>query len=67
MDYRPLFDALTAGQDGRRIVFFNSLTEPAIFGCDLRRFPTTRRTNWHYDCAIALATGALKVDRMSGG
>ncbi|MBX9594610.1 MAG: hypothetical protein K2X46_09620 [Roseomonas sp.] len=65
-DYLPLFDALTAGQEGRRVVFFNSVVEPAIPGCDLRRFPTTRRTNWHYDCATALATGALKVGRMAG-
>ncbi len=62
-DYLPLFDALTAGHARRRIVFVNSGTAPVIAGCDMRRFPTTRRTNWHYDCATAIATGALKVDQ----
>ena len=27
----------------------------------LKRFETTTRTNWHYECANALIDGSLKV------
>ncbi|MGK7865428.1 DUF6884 domain-containing protein [Falsiroseomonas sp. E2-1-a4] len=58
-DYLPLFLDLTAGAKGDRHVFYNSATPPRAIGCILHRFPTSRRTNWHYECADALARGRI--------
>jgi hypothetical protein len=58
-DYLSLFDTLTRGLLGRRIVFFNSDTPPRLSGVSLKRFRTTRRTNWHYGCANAFLDGAI--------
>ena len=58
-DYLPLFLRLTAPCSGRRLVFYNSARPPAAPGCVLQRYPTPRRTNWHYECAAALADGEL--------
>lgn len=52
--YVPLFCALTRHVAARRIVHFNSSTSPEATGCELQRFETTMRTNWHYACARAL-------------
>ncbi len=52
-DYIPLFLALTEGLP-KRVIHYNSKTPPAAPNCRLARFETTRRTNWHYDCAAAL-------------
>jgi hypothetical protein len=60
-DYRPLFCALTAHVKGPRLVFFNSARVPAAVGCLFRRFETTTRTNWHYECASAFIEGAIKI------
>ena len=60
-DYLPLFGALTDGVRGRRIVFYSSVTAPQIGSCTLRRFETTTRTNWHYECAAAFLDGAVRV------
>lgn len=56
-DYLPLFTRLTAPLRSERIVFYNSATVPDAPGCRLVRFPTTTRTNWHYECANALLRG----------
>jgi hypothetical protein len=58
-DYLPLFDALTRNSSGKRLVFFNSEIPPVISGAILRRFPTRRRTNWHYGCAEAFLDGDI--------
>lgn len=55
-DYLPLFCSLTAGYGGPRTVFYNSGIPPLTPGCRLRRFETTTRTNWHYQCANRLLT-----------
>ncbi len=60
-DYLPLFTRLTIGAKGPRIVFYNSMNRPDAPGCDLRRFETTTRTNWHYECARALAEDRLRL------
>ena len=52
-DYLPLFCELTADVRGKRTVFYNSVQRPEIVGCALKRFETTTRTNWHYECANA--------------
>ena len=60
-DYLHLFDRLTARVRGKRIVLFNSATTPRMPGCDLLRFVTTTRTNWHYEAAQALISGSLQL------
>jgi hypothetical protein len=61
-DYLPLFDRLTDGTLGPRIVFFNSATAPQIRNGRAVRFETSTRTNWHYECADAFLGGALDTD-----
>lgn len=59
-DYLPLFCRLTTTLKGRKTVFFNSADRPALpAGFTARRYRTTTRTNWHYQCAGALADGEL--------
>jgi hypothetical protein len=58
-EYLPLFCALTAGVKGKRVVFYNSGSAPAASACELRRFKTSMRTNWHYECANAFVNGEL--------
>jgi len=60
-DYLPLFTRLTAPVRSARTVFYNSATLPDAPGCRLVRFPTTTRTNWHYECAGALLRGELAL------
>jgi hypothetical protein len=59
-DYLPLFGALTDRVRGRRIVFYNSATAPQMNGCTVRRFETTTRTNWHYECAAAFLDSGIQ-------
>lgn len=58
-DYLPLFARLTGDLRSERIVLFNSAQAPQIDGGRAIRFPTTRRTNWHYECVDAFPSGAL--------
>ena len=55
-DYVPLFSALTAGVAGERTILYNSDTPPYAPGCNLKRFHTAARTNWHYEAARWLLT-----------
>lgn len=52
-DYIPLFLRLTRTGVLHRKVFYNSVTPPSAQGCELSRFPTTTRTNWHYEAVNA--------------
>jgi len=61
-DYLPLFNRLTSGVQGERIVFFNSMHAPQIDGGRAIRFKTTTRTNWHYECVDAFLSGALEKE-----
>ncbi len=61
MKYVGLFEALTAGSAGERIIFYNSDQAPSVHGCRCIRFETTKRTNWHYGCAKALIAGTLDI------
>lgn len=56
-DYLFLFDALTRNHPSQRLVFYNSEIRPRISGIRLQRYPTTRRTNWHYECVDAFLNG----------
>ena len=59
-NYVPLFCELTQALDCRKIVFYNSSNLRAP-GCQLQRFETTVRTNWHYQCANQFIDGLIKV------
>jgi len=60
-DYLSLFCSLTDTIRGRKIVFFNSASVPRFNGYTFRRFETTTRTNWHYECANAFLNGEIKT------
>lgn len=60
-DYLPLFCALTSQAKAPRVVYFNSAVEPDAPGCEMRRYPTSQRTNWHYSCAEDLINGTLEL------
>jgi hypothetical protein len=60
--YLPLFGTLTASLRARKVVFFNSRTQPDLpQGFELVRYRTTTRTNWHYECARDQAAGTLQA------
>ena len=52
-DYVPLFLRLTEGTDAERVIHHVGSPPPAP-NCRFRHFETTRRTNWHYECAMTL-------------
>jgi hypothetical protein len=60
-DYLPLFCSLTDTIRSKKIVFFNSANVPRFNGCTFRRFETTTRTNWHYECARAFLDGTVRI------
>lgn len=59
-DYVRLFCTLSRGVKSPRTVWYNSGTAPSAPGCSLRRYQTTTRTNWHYECAKAFIAGRLE-------
>jgi hypothetical protein len=60
-DYLPLFCSLTDTIGCTKTVFFNSARVPQHNGCRFRRFETTTRTNWHYECANAFLDGTVHI------
>jgi hypothetical protein len=52
-DYVSLFCKLTHAMKCRRTLFYNSGQPPEAPGCALRRYSTTTKTNWHYECVNA--------------
>jgi hypothetical protein len=61
-DYVPLFCSLTAGVRTKKTVFYNSAQPPRATGCALKRFNTTTRTNWHYECVNAFIEGSIDAE-----
>lgn len=57
-DYVPLFLSLTKAVP-RRKVFYNSNIQPVAPGCDLFRFQTMTRTNWHYKAVSSFLDGHI--------
>ena len=57
--YVSLFCELTSAAKGPRYVWYNSKEQPDAPRCIARRFHTSKRTNWHYDCAQAFVEGKL--------
>lgn len=61
-DYLPLFCKLTAPLKGTKKVFFNSSVAPTLGrGFTVERFPTARRTNWHYECVDDIVRGRVRI------
>ena len=60
-DYLPLFCSLTNTIRSTKVVFFNSANVPRFNGCAFRRFETTTRTNWHYECVNAFLGGTIRI------
>ena len=61
-DYLPLFCKLTRELTGKKKVFYNSSSAPALGnGFYPERFITTQKTNWQYTCAQALIDGRIKI------
>ena len=53
--YVSLFFRLTAETGAERIIHYvGDYPPPPAPNCRFRRFETTRRTNWHYECAMKL-------------
>lgn len=60
-DYQPLFVELTAEYKGKKIIFYNSKNPPEMESCELVKFETKQRTNWHYKCAMKIIEGVIKI------
>ena len=58
-EYVPLFCSLALAPKSTRTVFYNAKLPPQVTGCVLKRFETTTRTNWHYECVKAFLDGKL--------
>ena len=59
--YIKLFCSLTEHVKGTRHVFYNSHTEPDAPGCELIKFDTNTKTNWHYECVQAFMNGKIRI------
>lgn len=60
--YLPLFESLTSSIRAPKTVFYNSAAAPEMPGYLLKRFETSRRTNWQYECAAAFVAGYTSAD-----
>ncbi len=60
-DYVSLFCELTKDIKSVRYIFYNSASPPDAPGCELVRFNTRTRTNWHYQCAQAFIEEKVSV------
>lgn len=58
-DYVPLFCKLTGDITSNRTIFYNANEPPEAPGCVLERYPTTTKTNWHYQCVNAFLEGRI--------
>jgi hypothetical protein len=59
-DYLPLFICLTSALRKKRTILYNSNYAPQAAGCALRRYITSTRTNWHYNCANDFLNGTIQ-------
>lgn len=59
--YVPLFCQLIKGCSAHRIVFHNSKTPPEAPNCEIRKYDTPKKTDWHYDAAKALALNRITI------
>jgi hypothetical protein len=61
-NYLSLFCSLTADIRSKKTVFYNSSSAPQLKGCVVKRFETTMRTNWQYNCANAFVDGEIRLE-----
>ena len=61
-DYIQLFDDLTNKVTVKRIIVYNSVKVPQVENCEVIRYDTTTRTNWHYECARDIISGNFLND-----
>ena len=59
--YVRLACELTEGIKGPRYLFYNSAAAPHTPGCVPKRYATTARTNWQYECAKAFIRGEIGI------
>lgn len=59
-DYVSLFCELTRRVKGTRHIFYNAINPPSVTGCELHKFDTRTKTNWHYEAARAFANGRME-------
>jgi hypothetical protein len=59
--YVPQFCELTSRVQGPRHVFYNLVNPPDAPGCQLHRFETRIRINWHYEAARAYVEGHINI------
>ena len=60
-DYVSLFCALTNQVKSPRHVIYNAIKPPDAPRCQLRKFETTTKTNWHYKAAHEFAEGRIDL------
>ena len=58
-DYLPLFYQLTRSFKNKKTVFYNSIHIPGFSGFRFKRFETSTKTNWHYECVQAYLDGMI--------
>jgi len=59
--YQPLFCKLTENYRGKRFAFCNSIDKPNMPGCQLIKYKTRTKTNWHYPCSKDFASGKVSL------
>ena len=60
-DYLPLLCSLMKKHAAQKLIYYNSAVIPSLpAGYRAIRYPTTTRTNWHYQCANDLIAGRLE-------
>lgn len=60
-DYVEFFCSLTKGIKAERYVFHNTSHPPPAPGCQIRKFETEHRKNWHYECARDFIDGKISL------
>ncbi len=60
-DYVNLFCELTNQVRGQRHIIYNAANPPNSPGCQLHRFETRARINWHYAAARAYIEGRIEI------
>ena len=60
-DYLESFCGLTEDHGGERIAYYNTGTVPDAKGVILKKYNTTTKTNWHYECAQAFMDGRISL------
>ncbi len=59
-EYVKPFAELTQSIDCLKVVCYNSIAPPAAPGCELRKYQTSQRTNWYYQCARQFINGEIE-------